>query len=204
MRELRRSFALTLREEENRTRRQQMFAYTRKVGGCHSTERGLHLDICSLCHLSFSSCWLGESTQHSQPRGLPYISNSLCVPNLSLYWLSVRGSKPCSKHFVIKFKQNWNQNQTNITLLMWNPLPGSFSFLGKPRFTPFYFPLISSLQHTTEPLVCQLNMKMQIRIKEKGNKCHLNPIPSATNGNIENERSNCVFYQVFEDTVTVL
>jgi len=56
MRELRRSFALNLREEENRTRRQQVFAYTRKVGGCHRTERGLHLDICSLCHLSFSSC----------------------------------------------------------------------------------------------------------------------------------------------------
>ena len=38
MGELRRSSALNLREEENRTRRQQVFAYTRKVG-CVSQHR---------------------------------------------------------------------------------------------------------------------------------------------------------------------
>ena len=56
MGELRRSSALNLREEENTTRRQQVFAHTSKVGCVSQHGQELHLDICSLCRLSFSSC----------------------------------------------------------------------------------------------------------------------------------------------------
>lgn len=103
----RRNFSLNLRQEKSRTKRQQMFTNTSKVGSTSHSHRGPHWEVYLLPSYFFLfSSWpervhpLLTSSESSLPQLFP-----LCIPNLPLHWLSAHSSKSCSKHFVFKISQ---------------------------------------------------------------------------------------------------
>ena len=181
MRELRRSFALNLREEESRTRRQQKFAYTRKVGWKPQHREGASLGyplplpsfllllLIRRVHPSLPT--LGPALRQLLPlcsQPLPLTGSLFMVQNhaQNTLWLKSNKIEPQTKEILL------SSCETHFQGLL--PLLGN---QGLHLVCLFSFNIFfnKTWQHTAEPLACQLDMEMEIHAEEKGNNVVLTP-----------------------------